>query len=787
MIKSYITIAFRSIRRNVSYAFLNIFGLTLGIASCLVIFLIVRNELNYDNYAKADRIYRVTLNAIDFNSNVSLAVAPKMRVDFPELEQVTQVMYNKQALIKVGDKRFLDKDFVFVDEHFPMVFDLGWIAGDPKTALSEPNSIVLTETLAHKYFGAENPMGKIVNIQNQINAKITGIIKDQPGNRSVPIQMLASFETIKNQLKNNMANFWDIGNGFFTFILLPPNYPIKKVQDRVPQFLQKNWAKDVAKDVHLPMQPLRDIHFDQRYINNTVTPTSKNTYYALFGVAMLIIITACINFINLATAQAIKRSKEVGVRKVLGALRSQLIKQFMGETTVLVMIAVVLGVGTAAFFLTEAGTWLNIRIDADQLKEPLVVGVIVVTTIVVILLSGLYPSFVLSGYQPVSSLSGKAAGKIGSAFTLRKGLVVAQFAISQILIVGTLVVANQMNFFENQDLGFDKDAVITVNIDTISKGNILKHELINNPGVRGISFSTGAPSYNSNFSDFSAPDFGIVKNDVTEVKFIDENYIDLFKLKMLAGNKVAKMDAKDTALNIVVNETLIHKLGITDPSKAIGKNIHFFGRMVPIMGVVQDFQSESKHKVRRSCVLMYAASQFYTASIKLDPARMNATIATIGKEWSKLFPEGLFQYQFVDEHIASFYTQEQKVYTAFKMFSGIAILIGCLGLYGLIAFAAAQRTKEVGIRKVLGASLMNIVGLFSKEFILLITIAFFIAAPVGYYVMHNWLQNYAYHIKIGAGIFVVSIAASITIAALTISYQAIKAALLNPVKSLRSE
>jgi len=784
MIKSYITIAFRNIRRNWSYAFLNVFGLTLGIASCLVIFLVVRNELNYDNYANADRTYRVTLNAIDFNSNVSLAVAPAMRADFPELT-VSQVMYSQEVMVKVNNNRFREKGFAFADEHFTSIFNYDWIAGDPKTALNEPNSIVLTQSLAKKYYGDKNPMGQVINVENQLNVKVTGVIKDVPGNRSLPIQMLASFESIKNKVKNSMGNFWNIGGGFFTFILLPQHTSVQQIQARIPAFLHKNWGLN-PKEVRLPLQPLTAIHFDQRYINNVVTPTSKDTYYALFGVALLIIITACINFINLATAQAVKRSKEVGVRKVLGAQRSQLVKQFLGETTVLVVMALVIGVGLAALFLSQAGAWLNIKIDAGQLAEPVVIGWIGCLTILVILVAGLYPAFVLSAFQPVDSLKNKT-GNFVRGFTVRKGLVVAQFAISQILIVGTLVVAHQMDFFENEDLGFNKDALVSITVPDSAKGVILKQELVNNPGVKQVSFSSGAPSYNNNFTNLYAPDFGIIKDDVTEIKFIDENYIDMFGLKMLAGEKISKVGVKDTAQNIVVNETLIHKMSIMDPRNAVGKRIHVNGQIATIIGVVQDFQSESKHKTRRACVLEYRSQRFFMASVKMQPVGMVHTIDYINKSWSALFPNDLFKYEFLDEHIASFYTQEQKVYTAFKLFSFIAILIGCLGLYGLISFAASQRTKEIGIRKVLGAPIASIVGLFSKEFVLLIAIAFVIAAPLGYYMMNNWLNNYAYHITIGPWTFVLAIIASMIIAGVTIAYQTIKAALVNPVKSLRSE
>jgi len=783
MIKSYIIIAFRNIRRNLSYAFLNVLGLTLGIAACLVIFLIVRNELNYDNYAKADRIYRVTLNAIDFNSDVSLAVAPKMRNDFPELEQESQVMYDNNVMVKVDNKRFRDNDFAIVDGNFPQVFDFQWIHGDPKTALMEPNSLVLNETLAKKYFGDANPMGRVINVENQINAKVTGVIKDLPANRSLPLQMLLSLESIKSHL--NLSEFWNIGGGFFTFILLPKNYPVQRIQGRIPAFLKKNWALD-PKEVRLPIQPLRDIHFDQRYINNVVTPVSKDTYYALFGVALLIIITACINFVNLATAQAIKRAKEVGVRKVLGANRGQLIKQFLGETSVLVFIALVLGVCLAAFFLSAAGAWLNIKIDASELAQPIVIEWIAGITVAVILIAGLYPAFVQSAFQPVDSLKNKT-GRMAKGFTLRKGLVVAQFAISQILIVGTLIVAHQMDYFENEDLGFNKESVVSFYTPDSKKQDVFKQELLNLPGVERVTLSNGAPSYNTNFGPFSDPGRGFTKDDVTEVKQVDENYIDMFGLKMLAGQKITKPGPNDTSRNVIVNQTLIEKIRMMNPDKAIGKRFMFNGRYVNIMGVVQDFQSESKHKKRRACVLMYNPQNFFYASVKIRPGAINKTIAQIGKAWTVLNPNDLFDYQFLDDHIAAFYTQEQKVYTAFKLFSGIAILIGCLGLYGLIMFAASQRTKEIGIRKVLGAPIASIVGLFSKEFVVLIAMAFLIAAPLGYYMMNSWLSNYAYHVTISPWTFVLAIIASTIIAGITIAYQTIKAALVNPVKSLRSE
>ncbi|HEY9197513.1 MAG TPA: FtsX-like permease family protein, partial [Mucilaginibacter sp.] len=357
----------------------------------------------------------------------------------------------------------------------------------------------------------------------------------------------------------------------------------------------------------------------------------------------------------------------------------------------------------------------------------------------------------------------------------------------QILIIGTLIVATQMDYFENRDLGFNKDAVITFYMPDMAKNDAIKDQLLKNPGVKQISFSSAAPAYNTNFMPFSDPANGIIKDDVTEGKSIDENYTDMFGLTMLAGQKIVKTNSTDSIQHVVVNETLIHKLGIQNPQQAIGHEFMCGLGKSMIVGVVKDFQSESKHKKRRPCILFYSPRNFFMVSVKLQPANMHQTVDKIDKIWSAMFPDDLFQYQFLDEHIAEQYRQEEKEYAAFKIFSFIAILIGCLGLYGLVAFAAVQRTKEVGIRKVLGASLANIVYLFSKEFILLIAIAFVIAAPVAYFIMNNWLQNFAYQVNIGAGTFAVAILTSVIIAAATIAHQAIKAGVANPVKALKEE
>ncbi|SDF50629.1 ABC transporter permease [Chitinophaga filiformis] len=784
MFRNYFIIAIRHLRRNLNYATLNIIGLTLSIAACLIIFLITRNELTFDTYhRKADRTYRVTMNALDFNPSVSLAIAPAMRSAFPELENVSQYWHRYDGLVKVGNERYMEKDYSFADGSFTNIFDYEWLSGNPQTALSAPNTVVLTESVAHRYFGNQNALGKTFQLDNRYLLTVTGVIKDLPPNTSTTFGFLASFATVEKEMKDAMSEFYAIV-GANTFVVVPPHYDIKKIESRLPGFIKQNWGAAIAAEAKLLMQPLNEVHFDQRYIQSTTT--SRNTYRALIAIAIFIIVTACINFINLATAQAMKRARETSVRKVLGAHRFQLIRQFLGETSVLVLTTVVLGLGIAYLALPQVASWLDVHIGIAQLNQPLVYVLLAALTLIIILLAGLYPAFVQSSFQPAVSLK-STTGQSSRGLTLRKSLVFVQFLVSQVLIIGTLVVAKQMDFFKNQDLGFNKEAVISFGIPDGTKREVLEQQLKENTGIKEMSFSTGAPSYNQNFAPFSCPERGITKDDVVELKFVDEHFMKMFDMKMLAGEGITPAIRKDSVPRVVVNEALIRKLGIARPEDALGLIITQGRGKLEIKGVVKDFQSESKHKEKRPCILFNNPRAFNTISVRLYPQHMPATIARIEKGWSALFPDDLFAYEFLDDHIAAMYKQEQKLYTAYRLFSGLAIIIGCLGLYGLVAFAAVQRNKEIGIRKVLGASIPDIVVLFGKEFMLLIALAFLVATPLSYYLMYNWLGNFAYHISLSAGIFIVAIVTSVLIAAVTIAHQSIKAALSSPLKSLRTE
>ncbi|MDJ1471792.1 ABC transporter permease [Xanthocytophaga flava] len=783
MIRNYVKIAVRGLLRHKSYAFINIAGLALGLAATIVILLIVRNELTYDSFhAKADRTYRVTVRALDYNPSVSFAIAPALRNDFPEAENISQFWHWQEGMIKIGSERYSEKALAFADDQFVQVFNFDWVEGNPKTALQAPNSIVLTESAAQKYFGKEDPIGKTIQLENRWDLRVTGVMKDLPSNTHFSFRFLISWATIQKDAEK--SPFWNIQGGF-TYVTLPEKIAAQKVEALLPAFVDKNWGKDIAKEARLLLQPLQEIHYDKRYMTHIVKTRTKESIYGLLGVAVFIILSACINFVNLATAQAIRRAKEVGVRKTMGAYRRQLIGQMLGETSTLVFVAVMVAMVLISFFIPVSESLLDIRLSSTQIMEPDVLGIIAGIVLLTILLAGLYPALIQSGFEPVQALKSKITDQSVGGVGLRKGLVVMQFVITQAIIIATLVVASQMDFFLNQDLGFTKDAVISFPVG--QKREVLLQKLANNPGVQQVSLASAGPAYNSSFAPFIAPEFGVTENQVTELKRIDENYMDMFQLKLLAGEPIRKINGEDSIKRIVVNQALIRKLGIFDPQKAIGKQIRGAGDPCVIIGVVKDFQSESKHALIRPCILSYNPKSFWQANVKLRPERMHETLASIEADWTALNPESLFTYEFLDEHIAKKYAQEQNVYNAFRLFATIAILIGCLGLYGLVSLMTVQKTKEVGIRKVLGASVSSIVLLFSRQFIWLVLIAFVIAGPLVWYFMNQWLQEFAYHIQLGPVIFLISLILTILIAALTIGYQSIKAALANPIKSLRSE
>ena len=805
MIKNYIKTAWRSLLHNKSYATLNIVGLAVGIAACLLIFLIIKYETSFDTYhTKRDHIYRViTLqdasDGTEYISGVPFPTAPGLRLDFPQLKQVASILKADGTLLSLNDdktnatKKFKEDDTYYTEPQFFDVFDFKWLAGDKKTALNDPNTVVLTQTEADKFFGDwKNAIGKTIKLENTINLKVTGILSDPPVNTDFPLKVIISFASIKvkgGAYYSSINNWTSINGEQYCFVVLPDNQSATQFNHELDGFVKKHIPPGTVKE-GMQLQALSDIHYNAEIHKYTQGAFSHQLIDAIALIGVFLLVIACVNFINLATAQAVNRSKEVGIRKVLGSNREQLVLQFISETFIITLVAIIIGIAIAFVALPYFNKLLDIQLNTGFLMDPQVIVFIVVLLIAVTFLAGFYPAMVLSGFNPIAALKNKIAASNTSGVSLRRGLVVMQFCIAQVLIIGTLVIISQMDYFKNKSLGFAKDAIINVGLpgDSVSltRINTLRDELLQQPGVKDVSYSFASPSDNSNIGeDFTYDNATKPANFEANMKFADAEYFKLYNLQMVAGRPYIKTD---TIHEIVVNEMLLKKLGVLNPNAAIGKYIALEdGKKARIVGVVKDFNVSSLKKQIPPVIMASYKDFYHSINIKVQPADMKRTLSSIERTWNSTFPNYVYEYKFLNEKIADFYKIESQLSQLYKIFAGIAIFISCLGLYGLISFMAVQRIKEVGIRKTLGASVSSIVYLFSKEFTVLILVAFAISAPLGWYLMNKWLMTFTYRYSFGPGIFILAIAASVIIAWLTVGYKALKAALANPVKSLRSE
>ncbi|MFD2571015.1 ABC transporter permease [Spirosoma soli] len=816
MLKNYLTTALRALKRNWSYSIINVLGLTLGLACCLLLFVAIRYELSFDKHnANADRIYRMLgANKTEPdgkpNTGITFPALAALRNDFPELKhQLTLVTRIKSAVVavpgkaNVDTKRFQETDGViaFAEPEYFNLFNYTWEKGSPQTALTNPNTVVLSERIAHKYFGDTNPMGKIIRLENRMDFVVTGVIQDPLPTSSMPFEVFLSHASVLAYGSTSPPDDWkSTYGGAQIYMMLPPaqagaETPAARMERQLVGFVNKYHAPEDAKTLAYVLQPLTDIHFATNIANYAQRSISIEMIWAMVLIGLFILGTACINFINLATAQAVRRSREVGVRKVLGSTRGQLVRQFLGETSVLTGVALVLALFIAQVALPYVGELLNIKPGAVTLFSPTVIGFLVALGVLTTVLAGFYPALVLSGYQPILALKGKmqTAGT-GGYLTLRRGLIIGQFAISQLLIIGTIIAYSQMKYFRSADLGYNKDAVLTMPLPDNDAGKIanLRAKLTSLPGIQSISFGMTSPSSTSNWTtgfrfgnDDKDPGFGILMRPA------DTAYARTYGLKLLAGRMY---QPADSIRELVINETFMKRLGFQKPEQVIGKLMTVAGESVkkPIVGVVKDFNMFSLRERVEPSVLTTQLGNYRTIAIKLSTQQggsegIRQLLKQVETAWTATFPEFVFSYEFLDETLANFYKSEQQTYSLFQLLAGIALFIGCLGLYGVVAFMAETRTKEVGVRKVLGASTAHIFGLFSIDFIRLVLIALLLSSPIAWYIMNQWLQKFAYKIEIEWWMFALAGLLAVGIALLTVSFQSVKAALMNPVKSLRAE
>ena len=807
MIKNYLKIAFRNLVRHKAFSIINITGLAIGIASCLLLFTVVKYELSYDKFQPNYRqVYHVvtedkTQDGLFYTPGVPFPTLEALRLDFPQItsgallanygSQVT--VLGKNALNETPDKKFIEPTgFFFCDPQFFKVFDYKWMAGSP-SVLSEPNVTVLTQKLAETYFGDwRNAISQYLKLDNAITVKVSGILKDIPANTDYPLAIVTSYETAKasNGVYFYSKEWGATTSNFQVFMLLPKNISSAKINEELLAFSDKQFGdRKRSKRINF-LQPLSDVHFDKRFESFGDHVTAISTLWTLSLIAVFIIIMACINFINLSTAQAVGRSKEIGIRKVLGSYRWQLFFQVIGETAIIVFTSILLALAIAIFCLPFIK-------HIASIQQPLgffnweSIAFILLLLVSVTVLAGIYPAMVLSGFNPALALKNKITSATVGGISLRRGLVITQFAISQILIVGTIVAISQMNFIRNADLGFSKEAILIINAnaDSVAQSRqpSYKQKLLQIPGVKWVTFSSDVPSSDNNsatnfgFDHKPDPDFALY------TKFADEDYFKTFGLQMLAGRA---FDKSDTINEVVVNETLMKKLGVKNADEMVGKEIMIKSNSdewKTITGVVKDFKTNSLKETIKPLAISEMRERYQVTSVKLISKNIKKTKADVEAAWNRTYPEYAFTSSYMDDNISDFYKQDEQLSLLYKIFAGIAIFISCLGLYGLVSFMAVQRTKEIGIRKVLGASVQNIIYLFSKEFTILIFAGSLVAIPVAWYMMNNWLQNFVFGIKMNWVVFAIAIVFSIVVAWLAVGYKSIKAAMANPVKSLRSE
>ena len=806
MIKNYLKIAFRNLARHKAFSIINISGLAIGIASALLLFTVVKYELSYNtSQPDYDRINHIvtqdkTSDGIFYTPGIPFPALAALRVDFPEVttgallanfgSQVT--VLNNDKLNSSTNKFIEESGFFFCDPQFFKVFNYDWLEGSPEL-LAEPNVTVLTKSIAEKYFGDwKNATGQFLKLDNAITVKVVGILNDPPANSDYNLKIVTSFETAK---RSNGVYFYSeewgaTTSNFQIFMLLPQHVSRASIDQRLVQFSKKNYSARDHGDRSNFLQPLSEVHFDRRFESFGDHITNKSTLWTLSIIGLFIIIMACINFINLSTAQAVGRSKEIGIRKVLGGHRWQLFGQVMGETILIVLVSVLLAIGIASICLPFIKDVALIP-ETLSLFNAQTLFFIFLLIIIVALCAGLYPAFILSGFNPSLALKNKITSASVGGISIRRGLVITQFAVSQVLIIGTLIAVMQMDFVKNADLGFNKEAILILNANTDStvhaKQEVFKTALLQLPGVKSASFASDVPSSQNNsgtnftFDHKPPPDFTLY------LKFADEDYFKTFGIELIAGRVFNK---SDTINEIVVNESLVKKLGLQSAEAIIGKDLLYGSggdNWKKIVGVVKDFKTNSLKDDIKPLAIAQDRSLYDVATIKINSANIPKTRTMVENAWNKYYPEYAFTSNFFEENIAQFYRQDDQLSLLYKIFAGIAIFISCLGLYGLVTFMAVQRTKEIGIRKVLGASVQNIIYLFSKEFTILILIGFLVAIPVAWYMMDGWLQNFVYRVQISAGVFLLAGVFAIGIAWLAVGYKSVKAALANPVKSLRSE
>lgn len=805
MIKNYLKSAFRNIAKNKFYSFLNILGLSVGLITFIFLFLYVYDEMSYDRYHEnVSRIHRLESDFTIAGKHETFAIVPipmgpALQIEFPEVESVVRITDAGNTLFRYGDKESYEDGFYFTDSTFFQVFTHNMIMGDPDKCLVESASIVLTKSIAEKYFGEEDPMGQIIESGTGRQYQITGVMEDIPVNSHLKFDALISATSLIEEGGEEEFNslepgrFWNIG--VYTYIMLNENSDISSIHEKFPEFYDK-YMRPIGDQINasydLMTTPLADQHFSGQ-ISADEPKGNKAFNYIFIAVALFILIIAAINYMNMATARSTKRAREVGIRKVAGAQRSQLIGQFLGESLLLSYISLIIAAVAVYFLMPDFNMLAGKTVDYTIFLNPtFVLGIIGVATFIGII-SGSYPAFYLSSFDPVTVVKGSVSKKGGSGL-LRRILVVFQFFIATAMIICTIIVSQQLSFLRNTDMGFDMENMIVLELQDTSfraKAEMFREELLQNPDILGATNSIGVPGANTWIQVVRMEkDSGWI-DESSIITIVDYHYLDVYDIQMKEGRYFDKEMATDAEEAVVVNEALVKAYGWDDP---IGKQIHWGfeldgsgGRKMKVIGVIEDYHFKSMHNnVQQQMMFMMDINKPYL-SIKINGENTQKTIDLIEEKWNDFGANRPFNYEFLEETWDEMYVSEKKLGIIFRIATFLTIFIALLGLLGLSSFIAEQRTKEIGIRKVMGASMANIIGLLCREFALLISIAFVLAIPISWYVMHLWLENFVFHINIGVLAFILGGLLAVIVGMLTISFHIVKVASANPVDAIKHE
>lgn len=800
MIRNYLISVWRYIARNKVFTTINILGLAIGMTACMLITQYVLNELSYDTFHKSrNQIYRLQLDRYNKGelttrwASGAAGIGPDVAANFPEVKYYVR-MIKRNAVLSHGDAFFKEDDTYAASEHFFQVFSFKLLQGVDSLVLRDPFKIVISQSFAKKYFGGENPVGKILRYNGRTDYEVTGVFEDMPANSHMKADALLSFATLPILWNDDITSWnWD---GFLTYVLLNDNARAKELEAKLPAFVQQKMGAEMKNDnadMIFHLQAINDIHLDSDFIGEFKTNGNRQATYFLLIVAVLILLIAWINYINLSTAKSIERAREVGVRKVMGSLRRQLIQQFLFESFLLNIAAVSIALAFT-FLLTP---WFNSltgrELDYLLLRQPMFWVWMLLLILIGALVSGIYPAFVLSAYKPVDVMKGRFKNSVRGIF-FRKGMVVTQFAASVTLLVGTFCVYWQIQYMRNQDLGIDIDQTLVLHSPNVvdstyqQKFQVFKNQIQAYPEVAAVTASTSVPGGSPDWNAGGIRRLSQREDEANQyrVLMVDPDFVESFDLTMLAGRDFSA-DGKNEEASVMLNESAVNLMGFQKMDEAIGDYIYFWGDTFRIVGVMKNYRQESSKRDFEPLIFRYSSAPGGYYSIKFNTLNVQQSITQFEQEWKQLFPGNPFIHFFLDDHYNNQYRADQQFGKIFSLFSGLAIFIACLGLFGLSSLTALQRTKEIGVRKVLGASVPGILALMSKDYLVLMGIAILLAVPFSWWIVSAWLQNFAAQISLSWWIFAVPSLMVVLIALFTISIHTLKAARANPTHSLRYE